>query len=496
MASNVAIISDIRGLVTQGEDGEEILKNKDPISENGGLLTISEFAKIIFEDGREIEIEGPTQILLDSTFFENAAFIPEETTINFETLPFLRTLAADIIEEEAPQGGLDAQNDARGGVVTEQLDTQRTQEEPELREVLPGERTNTAAVLPEEETPEVVEPEVPTDEPTDEETLTPKNIQLTLEGVTAIAEGDTATYKISVSEAPTTDLTVTITYRHIDTETGDYNVFTQEVVIKAGTTESIFSVESIDDYFKEGLESYEVSISNPVGGYASYDIITIVNDTVQTTISDGTSESDGGVGAADTVYAILSGDDSVLEGKSATYSVTLVDKDGAPVTVTEDTTVHIVFTNQTAQSDDYNGLALDVIIKAGSNTVQFSTDAIKDLKADNGETYKASIQNIDTNEFENVDITRGSQETAILDGGSVVYVEIINDATTAEGGSLSHTVRLVDADGNLVEVPVGQSVVVTLSYANGTGLTSGDYTASTTVTISGGSNSTTTVISC
>ncbi len=101
MASNVAIISDIRGLVTQGEDGEEILKNKDPISENGGLLTISEFAKIIFEDGREIEIEGPTQILLDSTFFENAAFIPQETTINFETLPFLRTLAADIAPKKS-----------------------------------------------------------------------------------------------------------------------------------------------------------------------------------------------------------------------------------------------------------------------------------------------------------------------------------------------------------------------------------------------------------
>lgn len=39
MASTIATITDIRGLVTQGENAEEILKDRDPISENGGLLT-------------------------------------------------------------------------------------------------------------------------------------------------------------------------------------------------------------------------------------------------------------------------------------------------------------------------------------------------------------------------------------------------------------------------------------------------------------------------
>ena len=130
MASNVAIISDIRGLVTQGDNAEEILKDRDPISENGGLLTISEFAKIVFDDGREIVIEGPTQIRLDSSFFENAAFIPEETTVNFETLPLLRTLALDEPVLDAPEGGLNPQNDERGGVIIEQLDTARNEEQP------------------------------------------------------------------------------------------------------------------------------------------------------------------------------------------------------------------------------------------------------------------------------------------------------------------------------------------------------------------------------
>ena len=73
MASTVATITDIRGLVTQGENAEEILKDRDPISENGGLLTISEFAKIVFSDGREIDIQGPAQVRLDETFFSKHA---------------------------------------------------------------------------------------------------------------------------------------------------------------------------------------------------------------------------------------------------------------------------------------------------------------------------------------------------------------------------------------------------------------------------------------
>ena len=48
--ASVARITDIRGLVSLN-DGEEILKEKDPISENGGILTISDFARIIFDDG-------------------------------------------------------------------------------------------------------------------------------------------------------------------------------------------------------------------------------------------------------------------------------------------------------------------------------------------------------------------------------------------------------------------------------------------------------------
>ena len=302
MASNVAIISDIRGLVTQGEDGEEILKNKDPISENGGLLTITEFAKIIFDDGREIEIDGPTQIRLDSTFFENAAFIPQETIVNIETLPFLRTIAPTTTEEEAPQSGLDAQNDARGGVITEQLDTARTQEAPEVRELEAGREDETVAQVAQTEEPEGAPAQEPTpDVPEEDEGADQQNVTISLAGSATVIEGESATYTISTSMPTYTDLTLTVSYQTLDASTGDFITHTQSVLIKAGETSATFVVDAVDDFYSDNGEKYQVTISNPVGGFRDYDIVTISNASVTTEILDGTQEADNGIGAADTV---------------------------------------------------------------------------------------------------------------------------------------------------------------------------------------------------
>ena len=56
MSKSIGIVSDIKGLVTLEVDGvSNELKNRDPISENGALLTTSDLSsiKITFDDGRE-----------------------------------------------------------------------------------------------------------------------------------------------------------------------------------------------------------------------------------------------------------------------------------------------------------------------------------------------------------------------------------------------------------------------------------------------------------
>ena len=115
--ASVARITDIRGLVSLN-DGEEILKEKDPISENGGILTISDFARIIFDDGREIEVQGPAQITLNENFFQTGEFDIQDVQIgNFD-------LAQNVIQNLATnlEGAGLLDNQAEGFVRTEQLD--------------------------------------------------------------------------------------------------------------------------------------------------------------------------------------------------------------------------------------------------------------------------------------------------------------------------------------------------------------------------------------
>ncbi|MEV9499206.1 hypothetical protein, partial [Aliarcobacter butzleri] len=83
------------------------------------------------------------------------------------------------------------------------------------------------------------------------------------------------------------------------------------------------------------------------------------------------------------------------------------------------------------------------------------------------------------------------------DGGygseDTVYVKIEGNPTVIEGGKLSHTVTLVDKDGNPVTIPAGESVTVTLTYTiKQDGGSSDDYvTKEETITIKGGTSSTT-----
>ena len=115
--ASVARITDIRGLVSLN-DGEEILKEKDPISENGGILTISDFARIIFDDGREIEVQGPAQITLNENFFQTGEFDIQDVQIG--NLDLAQNVIQNLATNLEGAGLLD--NQAEGFVRTEQLD--------------------------------------------------------------------------------------------------------------------------------------------------------------------------------------------------------------------------------------------------------------------------------------------------------------------------------------------------------------------------------------
>ncbi len=247
------------------------------------------------------------------------------------------------------------------------------------------------------------------------------------------------------------------------------------------------------------------------GGYENVDINT---DAVTTTITDGDNDKTPNQ-PVDTVYARLVNDDTQAEGDLLTHKVELVDKDGHLVTVAEGETITVNLEYNKAGSDtatkdtDYTPTD-SITISGGENSKAFTIPAIDDYFADNGEKYTINISSVTqaNNSYENVapantdngysdnedsvtgTITDGSNES---DGGTgdsdTVYVQLYGDASKveADGAELTHTLKLVDKDGNDVNLPSGESMTVNLTYDSSDTISDDDLQGGkvTTVTIDG-----------
>ena len=170
--ANFATITDIRGLVSLN-DGEEILKERDPISDNGGLLSIGEFARIIFDDGREITIEGPATITLDENFFQTGEYSIQDVQIQDTQL------AQNIAEvAETLYNNNVEQLSTNTDILTEQLNTNLSSPTPiitpETQNIESNNIITTNTILGTEEpiTEEPITEEPITEEPITEEPIT------------------------------------------------------------------------------------------------------------------------------------------------------------------------------------------------------------------------------------------------------------------------------------------------------------------------------------
>ncbi|WP_152632383.1 hypothetical protein [Aliarcobacter butzleri] len=316
---------------------------------------------------------------------------------------------------------------------------------------------------------------------------------------------------------------------------------TTKVNTKVGV---VFEVKTKDDYYAEGDENFTVKITDLKNSPYETPSIDTTKDTVTSTIKDnaptingtvvsGGEDTDGNTyGAEDTVYAIITGETTVNEGGVVTYTVKLVDKDGNTVIPTKEITVTVTYTNiGTTSTDDTNKTNnQEIAVKIdASGKGTFTVETKDDYYAEADENYNVKITNVqNTGEFENVKFDSypntipnspsNNVTTTIKDNPSkveqpdtgtgnddpingsygkedTVYVKIEGNPTVVEGGKLSHTVTLVDKDGNPVTIPAGESVTVTLTYkepANDKNPNADDYVSKTeTITIKGGTSSTT-----
>jgi len=323
------------------------------------------------------------------------------------------------------------------------------------------------------------------DEPTPgvEDTVT-----VSIAGSSDVNEGNNATYTVSTDKAVQTDMTVDVTYSYTSAESGDVVTNTVQVTIPAGTsTAPTFDVGTVDDAYLEGNEVFNVTISNPQGG--GVENVVLGTSTIATTIHDGTDEDDGGTGVLDTATVSITGDSTVTEGESASYTVSV---DKLPVL---DMTVDVTYSYTSAESGDINTSTISVTIPAGSLSVPFDVATIDDSYAEGDEVFAVTISNPSSGGFENVVLGTDTASTTILDNttpGTETDDEVINvvlsgTTTVTEGGNATYTVTVDEATITPMDIEVvtghtttedGDLIPTTVTVTIPAGATSVDFIVS------------------
>ncbi|RXK13657.1 hypothetical protein CP985_13295, partial [Malaciobacter mytili LMG 24559] len=262
-----------------------------------------------------------------------------------------------------------------------------------------------------------------------------------------------------------------VTWQGVDAG-GDWSIFVQK-----------FNPDGTMDGENVKLES--------IGNTAGFDInpqITVLADGSYIVTWEGSSSSERPIYTqkfnADGSRVIEEGD-TISEGETATYEVTLTDDDGNKVIAKEDMIVTFKYTFTTLDGKNIEKVGT-VTIKAGESSTSIDIKTLDDVYAEDAEKFYIEIVSItNTDQFEKVTIDEIGVETIIKDDtpGDTVNIKLSGDSTVEEGNSATYKVALTDENGKAVIAKEDMEVKFTYTYTTASGE---DITEVKTVTIKAG----------
>ncbi|MGA5485927.1 LapA family giant adhesin, partial [Pseudomonas siliginis] len=260
------------------------------------------------------------------------------------------------------------------------------------------------------------------------DTIDTSTVKLTAD--TSVAEGGTVTYTATVG-APVTGSPVVVTLAN-----------GQTITIGVGQTTGTATAVASNDALT-GHAPITNAITNVSGG--NFENLVADKTPVSTTVTD----------TVDTTNLSLSATNSVAEGGQITYTATLTNAAGSPVTVTLS-----------------NGAV--ITIKAGETTGTATVPAPSDDVYKDAGSVQATITSATGGKFENLVPSTTPAITQVTDTIDTSTVKLTADTSVAEGGTVTYTAT--------VGAPVtGSPVVVTLANGQtitiGVGQTTGTATA-------------------
>ena len=242
---------------------------------------------------------------------------------------------------------------------------------------------------------------------------------MSIAGPGEVVEGQVASgYTVTLDKAPTTDVTVQLSYSGVAADGSDFTGVSS-VVIKAGETSASFDIATLDDAYAEGSEAFTVTIDGVSGGGFDSLAVDASADQVTTTITDDYGPgSPHGPDQNDTALVSLSGPGEVVEGQVSSGYVVHLDK--APVT---DVTVELVYGGTADDGRDFTGVA-SVTIPAGQTEVSFDLGTLADAELEGAEVIQIHLG----------EVTGGGFEGIAVNADAAQVETTIVDATAAPGG--------------------------------------------------------------
>lgn len=285
-------------------------------------------------------------------------------------------------------------------------------------------------------------------------------LDITLSAAAQVNEGDKITLTASV-ESPVQGSPL-----YVVLDNG------QTITIPVGATSGTLDVDSRpDDEYVQGQTNQTFEVVSASGG----------TETINSS-SFGATTTVGIVDADSTVTARLSVDKTSTEEGAAdlVYTVTLEDANGNAIAANNDVTV------VTTQGS--------ITITAGNSTGTLGVAVQGDDVYIDGETVSNEITSVSeanagsAGSFENLDFDGAPVQTVVKDTIDPVFaiIEVDNDAVL-EGGALTYTVKLVDANGDPAPAAAGKDVTVNLGWSGAAANTADVDALPASVTISGGS---------
>ena len=233
-----------------------------------------------------------------------------------------------------------------------------------------------------------------------------------------------------------TDVTVNIEYSGVAIDGTDFTGIAS-VVIPEGAQSTNLILQTLDDNIAEGSEIVNIELTSVSGG--GFEAIAL--DPVMY-VADMNIVDDCNPG--DPVTVSISDDvDSIYEGESTYFPISLTNADGDPQIAITDVTVTIEYTGSATNGDDYTG-SFTVVIPAGSSSVNLDITALEDLLAEGDEIVNITISNPVGGGFEGiiVDPAANTADVTIIDSTIDIEIVEVSPSQATEGTNLVHTVTL------------------------------------------------------